>query len=161
MVPILNRAPGGPIAMLSSANTNVGLTHNAPWNSPGEPGIYYPTHIRNYARVAATDDFQGPAAADLMKAKKIKSVFILHDNQTFGKGVAQAFQARAQALGIKVLGFVPWDAKATSYEAIGQQIADVRGAGRLPRRHRLQQRRQAAQGHLRRCRVEGDALRCS
>ncbi len=122
-VPILNRAPGGPIAMLSSANTNVGLTHKAPWNSPGEPGIYYPTGIRNYARVAATDDYQGPAAADLMKAKKIKSVFILNDNQTFGKGVAQAFQARAQGLGIKVLGFVPWDAKATSYEAIGQQIA--------------------------------------
>jgi branched-chain amino acid transport system substrate-binding protein len=122
-VPILNRAPGGPIAMLSSANTNVGLTHNAAWNSPGEPGIYYPTKVRNYARVSATDDYQGPAAADLMKARGIKSVFIVHDNQTFGKGVAQAFQARAQTLGIKVLGFVPWDAKATSYEAIGQQIA--------------------------------------
>jgi branched-chain amino acid transport system substrate-binding protein len=123
IVPILNRAPGGAVAMLSSANTNVGLTHNAAWNSPGEPRIYYPTGVRNYARVAATDDFQGPAAADLMKAKKVKSVFVVHDNQTFGKGVAQAFQARAQTLGIKVLGFVPWDAKATSYEAIGQQIA--------------------------------------
>ncbi len=53
----------------------------------------------------------------------MKSVFIVHDNQTFGKGVAQAFQNRAQGLGIKVLGFVPWDAKATSYEAIGEQIA--------------------------------------
>jgi branched-chain amino acid transport system substrate-binding protein len=122
-VPIVNRAPGGPLAMLSSANTNVGLTHNAPWNSPGEPRIYYPTGVRNYARVAATDDYQGPAAADLMKSKKIKSVFIVHDNQTFGKGVAQAFQNRALGLHIQVKGFVPWDAKATSYEAIGQQIA--------------------------------------
>ena len=43
IVPILNRAPGGAVAMVSSANTNVGLTHTAPWNSPGEPGIYYPT----------------------------------------------------------------------------------------------------------------------
>ena len=34
-------------------------------------------------------------------------------------------QARARKLGIKVLGFVPWDAKATSYEAIGEQIAVV------------------------------------
>ena len=123
IVPILNRAPGGPVAMLSSANTNVGLTHFAAWNSPGEPKIYYPTGVRNYARVAATDDYQGPAAADLLKLKGAKSVFIVHDNQTFGKGVAQAFQAKAQTLGIKVLGFVPWDAKATSYEAIGQQIA--------------------------------------
>jgi branched-chain amino acid transport system substrate-binding protein len=123
VVPILNRAPGGAVAMLTSANTNVGLTHFAPWNSPGEPKIYYPTGVRNYARVNATDDYQGPAAADYLKLKKKKSVFIVHDNQTFGKGVAQAMQARAKKLGIKIAGFVPWDAKATSYEAIGEQIA--------------------------------------
>jgi branched-chain amino acid transport system substrate-binding protein len=133
-VPILNRAPGGALAMLSSANTNVGLTHFAPWNSPGEPKIYYPTGVRNYARVAATDDYQGPAAVSMLQSKAFKlaqgkkfkavqNVFILNDNQTFGKGVALAFQAKAQASGLKVLGFVPWDAKATSYEAIGQQIA--------------------------------------
>jgi branched-chain amino acid transport system substrate-binding protein len=101
----------------------VGLTHFAPWNSPGEPKIYYPTGVRNYARVAASDDYQGPAAADYLKLKKFKNVFIVHDNQTFGKGVAQAFQARAKKLGLKIAGFVPWDAKATSYEAIGEQIA--------------------------------------
>jgi len=123
IVPILNRAPGGAVAMVSSANTNVGLTHKAPWNSPGEPKIYYPTGVRNYARVAASDDYQGPAAADYLKTKKKKNVFIIHDNQTFGKGVAQAFQNRATGLGIKVAGFVPWDSKATSYEAIGDQIA--------------------------------------
>ena len=109
--------------MLSSANTNVGLTHAAPWNSPGEPRIYYPSGVRNYARVAASDDYQGPAAADYLKLKKKKNVFIVHDNQTFGKGVAQAMQARAKKLGLKIAGFVPWDAKATSYEAIGEQIA--------------------------------------
>lgn len=123
MLPILNRAPGGALAMLSSANTNVGLTHNAPWNSPGEPKIFYPTGVRNYARVAASDDYQGPAAADYLKLKKKKNVFIVHDNQSFGKGVAQAMQNRATGLGLKIAGFVPWDAKATSYEAIGEQIA--------------------------------------
>jgi branched-chain amino acid transport system substrate-binding protein len=123
VVPILNRAPGGAVAILSSANTNVGLTHFAPWNSPGEPRIYYPTGVRNYARVSASDDYQGPAAADYLKLKKKRAVFIVHDNQTFGKGVAQAFQARARKLGLRVVGFVPWDAKATSYEAIGEQIA--------------------------------------
>src|SRR5262249_43371777 len=123
IVPILNRAAGGPIGMLSVANTAVGLTHFAPWNDPGEPGIYYPTGKRNYVRVAATDDYQGPAAADmLLKLRHVKSVYILNDNQTFGKGVAKAFQARAQQLHIKVLGNEPWDAKATSYTAIGQRI---------------------------------------
>ena len=44
--------------------------------------------------------------ADALKAlRKVKSVYILQDNQTFGKGVAQGFQARAKKIGIKVLGF--------------------------------------------------------
>ncbi len=123
IVPILNRAPGGAVGMLSVANTNVGLTHYAPWNDPGEPNIYYPSGKRNYVRVSASDDYQGPAAADLLKKlKNAKSVYILHDNQTFGKGVANAFKLKAQKLGIKVLGFEPWDSKATSYEAIGERI---------------------------------------
>lgn len=121
-IPILNRAPGGPLAMISAANTAVGLTHNAAWNDPGEPNIYYPTKIRNYARVATSDDFQGPFAADLLKAKKKTSVYILHDNQTFGKGVANAFRVRANKLDIDVKGFEPWDAKQASYEAIGERI---------------------------------------
>jgi branched-chain amino acid transport system substrate-binding protein len=133
IVPLANRAPGGPLGMLSVANTNVGLTHDAPWNNPGEPGIYYPTGKRNYVRVAASDDYQGPAASDLLLSKAfklaqgkkfspIKDVYILHDNQTFGKGVAEAFRLRAQSQGIKVLGFEPWDAKSTSYEAIANRI---------------------------------------
>lgn len=122
-VPILNRASGGPVAMLSSANTSVGLTHFAPWNDPGEPNIYYPTKIRNYARVATSDDYQGPFAADLIKKTLKKgSVYIIHDNQTFGKGVANAFRSRAQKVGLKVSGFEPWDAKAASYEAIAERI---------------------------------------
>jgi branched-chain amino acid transport system substrate-binding protein len=133
IIPLANRAPGGPLGMLSVANTAVGLTHTAPWTSPGEPGIYYPTGKRNYVRVAASDDYQGPAAADLLlsrafklaqgkKFAPIRDVYILHDNQTFGKGVAEAFRQRAEELNIRVLGFEPWDAKATSYEAIGNRI---------------------------------------
>src|SRR5213593_3322138 len=129
IVPLANRAPGGPLGMLSVANTNVGLTHDAPWNNPGEPGIFYPTGKRNYVRVAASDDYQGPAAVDLLLSKAfklaqgkkfapIKDVYILHDNQTFGKGVAEAFKLRAEQEGIKVLGFEPWDAKATSADSV-------------------------------------------
>jgi branched-chain amino acid transport system substrate-binding protein len=123
IIPLANRAPHGPLGMLSVANTAVGLTHFASWNDPGEPGIYYPSGKRNYVRVAASDDYQGPAAAILMK--KIvnpSSVYVLHDNTTFGKGVANAFKLKAASLGIKVAGFEPWDPKATSYEAIGQHI---------------------------------------
>jgi branched-chain amino acid transport system substrate-binding protein len=133
IIPLANRAPGGPLGMLSVANTAVELTHTAPWTGPGEPGVYYPSGKRNYVRVAASDDYQGPAAADLLRSKAfklaqgkkfspIKNVYILHDNQTFGKGVANGFKLRAEKLGMKVLGFDPWDSKATSYEAIANRI---------------------------------------
>lgn len=124
IVPIVNRAAGGPIGMVSSANTSVGLTHYAPWNDPGEPQIYYPTKIRNYVRVAASDDFQGPAMADYFKKLGKKKVYILQDNTTFGKGVAQGFEARAKKLGFQVLGFDAWSEKATDYTAIAQKIKD-------------------------------------
>jgi branched-chain amino acid transport system substrate-binding protein len=133
IIPLANRAPGGPLGMISVANTAVGLTHTAPWTSPGEPGVYYPTGKRSYVRVASSDDYQGPAAAFLLQSKAfklaqgkkftaIKDVYVIHDNQTFGKGVAEAFRLQAEKLGMKVLGFEPWDAKATSYEAIANHI---------------------------------------
>ena len=133
IIPLANRAPGGPLGMLSVANTAVELTHTASWTAPGEPGVYYPTGKRNYVRVAASDDYQGPAAATLLLSKAFKlaqgkrfspitNVYIVHDNEVFGKGVANGFKQRAEKLGIKVLGFEPWDAKATSYEAIGERI---------------------------------------
>src|SRR5262249_40947036 len=76
-IPILNRAPNGPIAMISPANTYVGLTHGGPGTAAGEPGKYYPTGKRNYARVVAADDYQGAADAILAKALGVKKVFIL------------------------------------------------------------------------------------
>ena len=122
IIPILNRAPNGPLGMVSSANTAVELTHTASWTAPGEPGVYYPTGKRNYVRVSASDDYQGPAGANLLKQLKKKSVYVIHDNETFGKGVANAMRQKAKSLGIKVLGFRPWDAKQTSYEALAEQI---------------------------------------
>jgi branched-chain amino acid transport system substrate-binding protein len=121
IIPILNRA--GPLGMVSPANTYPGLTHvKKPITAPGEPGIYYPTRTRNYARVVATDDYQGPADAILVKQLREKSVYILNDNQTYGKGIALAFQVAAKKLGIAVKGFEAWDAKASSYEAVASRI---------------------------------------
>lgn len=123
VIPILNRAPNGPLGMVSPANTYPGLTHAAKGiTEPGEPQRYYPTGKRNYIRMVATDDFQGPADVILIKQLKRKSVYILHDNQTYGKGVALAVQGAAKKLGIKVLGFEAWDAKAASYEAVADRI---------------------------------------
>jgi branched-chain amino acid transport system substrate-binding protein len=116
-VPILNQA--GPLAMVSPANTNVGLTKK--WDV-GEPQKYYPTGKRNYARVVATDDIQGPADAVWSKSLGIKKVFVLNDKQTYGFGVATTYRNAAQKLGITVTGFEGWDANASSYEALATAI---------------------------------------
>ena len=81
IVPVLNRASNGPVAMVSPANTYVGLTHPGPGTSAGEPGKYYPTGKRNYVRVVAADDYQGAADALLAKSLGVKKVFILNDKE--------------------------------------------------------------------------------
>ena len=119
IVPILNRANPGPLPMVSPANTNPGLTKH--WD-PGEPQKYYPTGVRNYARVVATDDFQGPADAMWSKSLGYKKVYVLNDKQTYGFGVATTYKNAAKKLGIQVVGFKGWDAKQSSYEALGNLI---------------------------------------
>jgi branched-chain amino acid transport system substrate-binding protein len=116
-VPVLNAAP---MLMISHANTNPGLTKK--WD-PGEPDKYYPSGKRNYARVVTTDDYQGAAAADFASQDlKVKRVFVLNDNETYGQGVATAFVNRAKTDGLTILGNKAWDAKQPSYAAIFQNI---------------------------------------
>jgi branched-chain amino acid transport system substrate-binding protein len=121
-IPILNRAPNGPVAMISPANTYVGLTHGGPGTAAGEPGKYYPTGKRNYARVVAADDYQGAADAILAKSLGIKKVFILNDKEAYGLGVATNFRNAAKKLGLTIAGFTAWDGKASSYEALAVKI---------------------------------------
>jgi branched-chain amino acid transport system substrate-binding protein len=116
IVPIINRASLG---MVSPANTNVGLTKK--WD-PGEPAKYYPTGKRNYARVVATDDVQGPADALWTQSLGVKKVYVLNDKQTYGFGVATTYQKAAKKIGLQVVGFKGWDAKQSSYEALANAI---------------------------------------
>jgi branched-chain amino acid transport system substrate-binding protein len=122
IVPVLNRATPGPLAMVSPANTSPGLTTDGPGAEPGEPDKYYPTGKRNYARVVANDQIQGPADAMYAKDLGLKSIYILNDKQTYGFGVATTFKGAAPKLGLKVAGFKGWDAKQSSYEALANSI---------------------------------------
>ena len=125
-IPILNRAPGGPVAIISPANTQVGLTTGGPGTSAGEPNKYYPTGKRNYARMVAHDQYQGAADALLAKQLGVKSLYILNDKESYGLGVALNTRNAARKLGIKVAGFEAFDPKASSYEA---QASKIKGSG--------------------------------
>ena len=122
IIPVLNRAPGGPVAMVSPANTYVGLTHTGPGTAAGEPNKYYPTGKRNYIRIVAADDFQG--AADAMNAQQLglKKIYILNDKEAYGLGVATDFKNSLTQLGITPVGFSAWNGKASSYTGLATRI---------------------------------------
>jgi branched-chain amino acid transport system substrate-binding protein len=122
IVPILNRAPNGPVAMVSPANTYTGLTTSGVGTAPGEPRKYYPTGKRNYARVVAQDQYQGAADAMLAKRLGAKSMYLLNDKEAYGLGVAANTRNAATKLGIKIAGFAAFDPKASDYTALATKI---------------------------------------
>jgi branched-chain amino acid transport system substrate-binding protein len=110
-IAIANRAPGGPLAMISPAATSVGLTHRAPGSQPGEPGIYYPTGLRNFVRIVPSDDVQGAADALLARRVGLRRLFVAHDGfraLPYGTGIAKSFAVAARRLGLEVVGNGAW-----------------------------------------------------
>jgi branched-chain amino acid transport system substrate-binding protein len=122
IVPVVNQAPDGGIAMISPANTGVCITQSSPSCDTTEPAKYYPSGTRNYARVAAPDSYQGAAVAEFAQAQGVKNVYILNDKEAYGLGVATNFRDAAESLGIKIAGFEAYDPKASSYEALYKKI---------------------------------------
>jgi branched-chain amino acid transport system substrate-binding protein len=122
VIPVLNQAPGGGVAMMSPANTYVCLTEGGPGCDGTEPDKYYPAGSRNYARVVAHDAYQGAAMAEFMKEQGVTSVYILNDKEAYGLGVATNLRNAAEHVGIEIAGFEAWDPKASSYEALFRKV---------------------------------------
>ena len=122
IIPVLNQAPDGGIAMVSPANTLICLTQASLACDKTEPDKYYPSGTRNYVRVVAHDAYQGAADAEFVQSIGVKKVFILNDKEAYGLGVATNFKNAAASLGIEIAGFDAYDPKASSYEALYKKI---------------------------------------
>ena len=68
-LPITNRAPGGPLAMISPTNTLLPLTKPLPGGDPGLLGRLYPTGVRHFARLFGSDDAQAAALVRFAHAR--------------------------------------------------------------------------------------------
>lgn len=122
-IPIMNEAGMG---MVSPANTAIQLTKEHPTNPEGYPDVLYPTGTRNYMRVVPSDDLQGAAGANYAINDLGRSnAFVLHDNQTYGKGVAQVFNDTFEELGGSIAGFEAFDPNAPEYQALMTRIAST------------------------------------
>ncbi|MDP9364634.1 MAG: branched-chain amino acid ABC transporter substrate-binding protein, partial [Chloroflexota bacterium] len=121
-IPIMNEAG---MAMISPANTYPGLTQAVEGvTEEGEPDKYYPTGNRNYMRPTVADHLQGGATANWAIESGLGSAYILHDNQLYGKGLAQAFRVYYEQLGGEVAGFEAYQPDAPDFQALATSIAD-------------------------------------
>ncbi len=122
-IPILNRVQ---MAMISPGNTYPGLTK--PNTGIGdEPWIYSPLgpNKRNFCRVVPADDLQAPAAAQYAAEKLgVKKVFIFHDAEVYGKGLADIFTKAAGNLNIDIVGNLAVGRNASA-EDVANQILNT------------------------------------
>lgn len=121
-IPILNRVQ---MAMISPGNTYPGLTK--PNTGIGdEPWIYSPLGPtkRNFCRVVPADDLQAPAAARYAaETLGVQRVFIFHDAEVYGKGLADIFAQTAGELGMQVVGNLAVGRNANAEEVANQILA--------------------------------------
>jgi branched-chain amino acid transport system substrate-binding protein len=96
VAPVLAKAN---ITQISPANTNPTLTRGP--KPDDAPKRIWPT----YMRVATTDSFQGPFAADYALGEGgFKSAFVIHDKKTYGQGLAETFSNRFKEKGGTIAG---------------------------------------------------------
>ena len=123
-IPILEQAC---LVMFSPANSYPGLTKAVEGvTEAGEPGSYYPTKLRNYARDINTDDAQGGASSEWAFSLGFKKAYVIDDGQTYGSGIGRAWAKHFGTIGGTVVsangGSESYDPKATDYNALAQKI---------------------------------------
>src|SRR5436309_3202930 len=90
------------MAQVTPASTYPGLTKKR-GAAPGEPEIYRPGGYVNYFRPIPADDIQGAVGAKWAKRMGAKKVYVLNDQELYGKGIADVFEATAKKIGLPVV----------------------------------------------------------
>ncbi|GAC1303426.1 MAG: branched-chain amino acid ABC transporter substrate-binding protein [Vulcanimicrobiaceae bacterium] len=110
-IPITNDAG---LAQISPSNTSTGLTKG---DDAKKLRTSHPETIA-YFRVCTTDDKQGAAGAQFAKKIGFKKAFVIDDNETYGKGLADVFEAQFKAGGGAVVGHEHLTKGQTDYKAL-------------------------------------------
>lgn len=110
------------LAIISPAATAIGLTKSG--GSPGEPEKYYPSGERNFIRVVLADDLQAKAAATWAQQLGVKRAYVVNDKETYGKGLADAFEGAAEDLDIEIMENEGIDPMASNYRSLIPKIIE-------------------------------------
>ena len=110
-IPISNDAG---LAMIAASTTNPGLTKG---EDAKKLRISHPD-VNTFFRVCTTDDRQGAVGAKFATKFGYKKVFIVDDNETYGKGLADVFEASFKSDGGTVLGHEHLTKGQTDFKAL-------------------------------------------
>lgn len=118
-LPILNRAPGGGVAMVSPSNTLAGLTRAGPGAPAEELAALYPTGRRTYVRVINREDVQMAALALTARRLGHRRVALLDDGAGwYGVPHGLEFADVARRVGLRVVFHESWSPGAGSYRGL-------------------------------------------
>ena len=126
MLPILNAAPGGSVAVANGLNTYVGLTRASAVVPADEPAKYYPNGRRNYVRLTAADDVQAAGAVEFLRVSGVRRVFVLDDGSDYGSTLARAFVRAGELSGIRIAGQGRWRQGAAEYALLAEHVRSTR-----------------------------------
>ena len=126
-IPVLNKASGGAVPIVSPSATYVGLTR--PVRGSDEPDSYYPTGQRNFARVTPTDDVQAAGAALVARTLGVGHVYVVDIGDPPSTQFVDAFLRAVRRLGVSVAGRSSWDLEQAGSARIAEAIAKTGADG--------------------------------
>lgn len=123
MLPILGRARGGPLALVSPANSSPALVRSDPVGDGPPLRTLYPRGQRGYARVYPSDDYEAAAGALLARRLGHGAVFFLEDRDYSATLPWRAwFRRAANRIGLRIAGMASWRVRAKSYRRLAEQV---------------------------------------
>ena len=122
MLPVLNRAAGGPVAVVSHANSGVGLVRRDPAAPAGRLAELYPTGRRGYARVHPSDDYEVAAAALFAQQKSPRGVFFVTDGFADGGPWPVYFRRAARRIDLPILDTATQEPQSRGVRRLAERI---------------------------------------
>ncbi|MGI8594905.1 MAG: branched-chain amino acid ABC transporter substrate-binding protein [Solirubrobacteraceae bacterium] len=117
-LPILNQAR---ILQVSPGDTAVGLTRSE-GSGQNEPGKYYPTDDRTFARVVPADHIQAQAVTTYMSDQGVKRSYVFNDRSLYGKALADQVAENAGDQGVTVAANEAIDPERLDARALGAKV---------------------------------------